>query len=568
VLERNRIPWAIAVIAALCVIVAHTAAVWDSSSPVYWEDEIGYLSNSLVLAGGTPPDLGGKSYYIGWSLVLTPIWWFTTDPAVVYRVASALSALAGILLVVPLTLIARRLGVRLPWAIVLASIVAVSPSRVVMSNFALSENFLTLVIAFTALAAFRFQAHQTLARAATLGALSSLVFITHARASAVLIATLLWLLFRIRQTPAASSIGLAVAIVPSVLGFLLYRHVGELMYTSGSVRESNAIDRLINVDVPSLLAAASGQSWYSAVSWFGIAVIGLVVLTVRVVAEVRTRRFSIGFWGIAVVVGSVFISAGFIAKSIATHADRIDIFSYGRYLDPIVAVIALIGLVAVWRGASRRFAIAAAGLLCVLSVVQLAVLAPLVTTDAGRWWTPISNAGLLQYPWPGVSSATQPPFALATLGALLVLTVIIVVRRSRALVAIGLVVIMGASSAAAEVRTIRPFFDHTYSSFTLRYVLDDYKDQPISFDLDGFDGSPTVSRNAYQFWLAGERVPLFHSEIDAAPTQLVISRKNWDRAVSLGALRIAVDAPDLDNALWVLPGALQDQLLDAGVISK
>ena len=121
---------------------------------------------------------------------------------------------------------------------------------------------------------------------------------------------------------------------------------------------------------------------------------------------------------------------------------------------------------------------------------------------------------------------------------------------------------------------MRPSFNAWYQSFTLRHdiaaVLRDHPEASLSFDRIGLSdtlgGVDTVSRNAYQFWLAPREVPVFDSESAQPRTDLVISRKEWKDAPELGARLVAEDTGMFDNALWVLPGQLQDELEAEGLL--
>lgn len=570
-IRRHPLPWLIAAVGVLVVVALNVYAARHAIFPIYWDDEAGYLSNAFVLSGGSAPDLGGQSYYLGWSLVLTPIWWITHDPGTAYRIAIGITVATGVALVAPLALIAHRLGVRAPTAVLLGAVVAAAPARVLMSNYVLAENFLTLAVAFTVWAALRFQARPTIGRAALFGALSALVFLTHARATPILVATVLWLLLGLRRRVVVSLVGIAAAIIPSAVGFLVYRSISAEMYPGAADREGVGISRLVHPDPAAVLMSLSGQAWYAGVAWLGLPVLGLIVLAPFIVRELRRRRLSLGAWLAVCLIGVVVISVTFIADPIARGVPRIDLLSYGRYLDPFTVPLALFGLVVLVRFATRRRVLISIGIVAVLGAIQVWVLQPTLTNEPGRWWAPVTNAGLLQYPWPNVTTATHPPFLIATVAAVIVLVVVLLFIRFPRLVAVGLISAFAVSSIVAEVRTIHPFFDHFYASdFTIRNVVQEYRGDGISFDLSGLGNqhavgeADTVSRNAWQYWLIGTDVPVFRSA-DADPTTaLVISRRDWPRAASLGARLVKADTGDLDNALWVMPGALQRSLTPRG----
>jgi len=57
---------------------------------------------------------------------------------------------------------------------------------------------------------------------------------------------------------------------------------------------------------------------------------------------------------------------------------------------------------------------------------------------------------------------------------------------------------------------------------------------------------------------------VFDSVTSRPETTLVISRKDWDLADVWGARKIADDTGLFSNALWVMPGPLQEALASAG----
>ena len=61
--------------------------------PLANPDETAYLIAARVLAGGTGADLSFSTLYqVGYPLVITPVYWFTSDPATVYHAVVAVNA--------------------------------------------------------------------------------------------------------------------------------------------------------------------------------------------------------------------------------------------------------------------------------------------------------------------------------------------------------------------------------------------------------------------------------------------------------------------------------------------
>jgi len=576
---RTALAFLPAIVAVVVVAVAHVYVAWGSTAPVFYTDEVGYIANAQLMAGiGEPRDFSASSYYIGWSVLLVPLWWITQDPQQVYIGAVGLSVLCGIAIIAPLTWIARWFGVATPWAVVAASAVAVAPARIVMSNFGLAENFIALLIACAVVAAIRFSEKQSMGRAAILAAVASYLFLTHARTAPVLIATALWIVFATWRRWKTLLVAAAVAALIAVPGFLIYRSLVPLMYEPGVDREERGFTRLLELDPFAALTATIGQLWYALAAWYGFAILALIVIVVRTVAEIRARKPGLATWASLVFLGILAVSVVWIAAAIDRGDPRLDIYAYGRYLDSALAVLALVGIAIAVTRMSRRLSLTWGAVSVALVALFFVVVYPQVPT-AGAWWGPNSVPGIIQWDWPNVTAAARPPWVAASIASLVIVGIvasIVLVKISARAVTIAItgsaLVVFLISGIAAEVKTIRPNFDPWYTSFTLRddvtARLAEYPDASLSFDRVGLSdtlgGVDTVSRNAYQFWLSPRAVPVFTSAEGDPSSDFVISRKDWPRAAELGARLVAEDTGMFNNALWVMPGDLQDEMAAAG----
>ena len=138
---------------------ARRRACWSSSSCTRSSpgsedlvpfDEVVLLQYSKYLSGAgavTPPR--GAGYFPAWSVVMAPIWWFTENPAVAYRVAIGLGVVVAVATIWPLARAVTRLGLTVPQATVVASLVMALPARTVQSGYVTSEKLLFLALACT-----------------------------------------------------------------------------------------------------------------------------------------------------------------------------------------------------------------------------------------------------------------------------------------------------------------------------------------------------------------------------------------------------------------------------------
>lgn len=562
---RANAGWIAAGLAVVALIVAHAFAAFGASLPMYWEDEAGYLGNAQVMAGvGEIPELRGRPYYLGWSLLLVPLWWIFQDGQLVYQGAVVLSALCGIALAWPLALIARRFALSWPWSITAGAVIAVSPARSLLSGFGLPENLLTLLIAFVALFAMRFHAEKSLKNALGLAVLVGAAFATHGRVIPVVIATGLWLVWSLRRHFVAAVSALVAMAIIGAGSFLLYRHVTGLIYADGGARESVGVGRILSADPLATLMSGTGQIWYLVIAWVGLTIPGFIVLGRQLGREWKLRNPGVALWAVLGLVGTSIISFTNIASAIARGSSRIDVLSYGRYLEPLVVPIALIGLVLVAKGLSRRVALWTLAVTVLVSALWFAIVWPNIQTEGTQWWAPINVTGLLHFGFHAHHLYSWAPWLPASAAVIAAVIVLVILRKRPAILAAILVVYFLVAGAFSETRVVQPFFGPWQSSFTLRDVIREdplLNGEPVSFDMHGLaEAGDIASKNAYQILLAPTPVPIYDSEDGLPTTDLVISQRDWEFADEFGARAIAVDQGVFDSVLWVMPGELQDEL--------
>ena len=562
---RTNPAWLAAGAVAVLVVVSHVFAAYGASLPLYWEDEAGYLGNAQVIAGiGEIPELRGRPYYIGWSLLLVPFWWIFQDGQSVYIASVVLSALCGIAIAVPLSLIARRLGLAWPWAVIAGAAIAASPARTVLSSFGLPENLLALLVAFSALWAMRFHESKSIGNAVGLAAFVAASFATHGRVVPLLVATGLWFIWTLRRHFAASAIALVVMGALAGGSFLAYRAVTSLLYLTDGARESVGISRILGAELFPTLMSSVGQIWYIVIAWVGLTIPGFIFLGRRFGSELAKRHPGVATWAMLAIIGTSIISFTNISEAIDRGSSRIDILSYGRYLDPVVLPVALVGLVMVIRVLSRRVAIAMLAGTIGVGLLWFAVVWPNITTEGTQWWAPINVTALLQFGFHAHHLYPLAPWLPASVVVAVAVGLVVLLRKRPAILVAALVLYFAVSTVFIVTRVIRPFFEPWRTSFTLVQVIDGdplLDDQPVSFDLYGLkEAGDIASKNAYQILLAPTAVPIYDSAEGLPTTDLVISQRDWEFADEFGARAVAVDQGIFDSTLWVMPGALQDKL--------
>ena len=108
--------------------------------PLANPDETAYLIAARVLAGGPGADLSGSTLYPGgYPLLITPVYWFTSNPSTVYHAVLAINAAISAA-IMPLGYLAcRRLGLDRPAAYGAATVAALVPAGFFYSQYAMTD---------------------------------------------------------------------------------------------------------------------------------------------------------------------------------------------------------------------------------------------------------------------------------------------------------------------------------------------------------------------------------------------------------------------------------------------
>jgi hypothetical protein len=553
----------------VALVFVHLWVALHALAPVYWEDEAGYLLNAQTIAGfGETVDLQGMSYYPGWSLFLVPLWWILQDPDVVYRAATVLSAVFAILTVAPLALIGRKFELTWAQSFIAASVVLLGPGRALMSGFALAENCLTFFFALTVLLALNYAKYPNWRVAALFGTLAAFTFIVHGRAVPVVIAAVLWFVWQLMHKRWHALAGLSAVVIVVFAGLTLYRWLGQLIYpTTG--READGIEKVFTSAPWATALAGAGQLWFHFAASAGLAAIGLVVIFVFAYRELRSRQPLALTWLALVFLGLMAISFTYISDGVLVLKPRLDIYVYGRYLDPFVSVLTMAGAIALFRIRSRKFvALVGGSTLALMAVYVLVARAVIPGLENGGWWAPLNVLGLMQWNWPGRGGTSAIPYLWPSLVTALSFGLMYILRKNVMVIMVIFAVYFSGSSVVASAYGMRPFVTSYYSAFSLKDVVREFSaNHTLSFDTLGLSEQvpvgDTVSRNAYQYWLVPYSPSVFSSDSEEVSTELVISRPDWVHASDLGARLIAIDSV-FENALWVMPGQLQTSLEDSG----
>lgn len=538
-------------------------------------DENGVLQMSRLLAGQDVTPMISSGYYPGWSLLISPIWWFTDDPALGYRVAVTVGILVALATIWPLAVLGRQLGLTTAQGVSVGTIVMCLPARSVHADYALSEPLLMFCVAWLAVAVFAWWR-----RPSALGVVAVVVagvaaYLTHARAVAIMLTLLVWLLLLLASRPRHAVAGLVTLGAGYVLVQSLVSVITEPTLV-GSFGKEELMSAAISSTTPALLAKVSAtQTFAQLVASFGLVAVGVVVIVRRAVPELTSRRAGpyvllLGLTASAFLMSFLWWSG---PRFLISDNPRFDVWVYTRYIDPVAALVLTVALAAFVTGIRRSTLAVAAGVTVLIGVLTVFLVAPDVPTWGGRRG-PGNAAGILHWarffhsnePFeaPLVPSLTnQNQFWLLALLTLVgSFAMLFAVRRHVVVFAAGALALAVLAGLAADPSQFRDPPRALLAGVEEVEELADDTDLTIAFDRDcpSRGVSEALTLNWIAYWFAPRTVDVVNGDPDAP---LVVTCDEWPEATQNGA-RPLKDAINYGHRLWIMPGALQDRLAGAG----
>ncbi|MGB0113525.1 MAG: glycosyltransferase family 39 protein, partial [Ilumatobacteraceae bacterium] len=283
-LGGNRRDRVLAAVTSAAVVFA--ARLWVSRGHeqfAVWPDEPAQLAIARFVGGGTRWNMHNHSVWRPlFGTLLSPIHWFTDDPATVLQAAFVLNAVLGALAAVLMVVLVRRLtSMSAWWSAVGATLVSLSPAVLLTSNFVFSESLVLPAYLATLVAVLRFHDAPSLRRAALAGVLAGVAFGAHSRMLPLAVAVVgmvVFALVRRRLTWYEAAAGVAVTIV-SILSMVLYTSwlVDQLWNVPS---DTNSVGEVMDQasNGPALIVSLVGQTWSLLVASVGVIAYGAVAL--------------------------------------------------------------------------------------------------------------------------------------------------------------------------------------------------------------------------------------------------------------------------------------------------
>ena len=538
---------------AVTVAVGMMAAVgWGSSAPLFRADEIGNLGNAQLFANpGTTWLLAGKAYMPGMGILLTPVWLITDDPATAYRIAIAMCAVMGLLVILPLRRIAKHFGAAPVTATILAALVVVAPSRVLGSNYVWAENLLVLLVSTTVVLLLECGPSTRFSGGVLLGAAAGATFLAHGRALPFAVGALLVAVWLLRSQPRVAASAAVTGAATLAASYVLFGYVADALYI-GDDRVASTLDDIRRATPETYFASLGGQAWYQVAAWAGLTALGAIVLGG---AAQRKGWRSAPAGVFALLAGMSLLVPLVIANPVVE--DRGHVYFYGRYLDAFLVPLAVIGLAGIVRGVRWRSWITSLGVGTAGGLVFVLASAPKI--GEGFMITPAHVPGVA-YLVRVVPTDTQWPgsWALVVILSLVPAVVLAVTSRwPRVSLTLFAVWAVGVSLYSDEAKFDR--FDQLYRSPPFQVDVLAAVDPAITLFGDVTSAQVQNNGNEFTFWSHPRAFVYMDTRKDTSDVVLFIADLSAPFVAQSGASPF-VGSIVGDSATWVVPGTLHDQL--------
>ena len=352
--------WTLGFVVALSTITAIVLAVsiFFIHGPSTRPDELSYLLNGRVLTGHNETPLPGVRafYQAGYSMVTAVGALFGASIEVQFRVSLFINMFFVLLTGLALyALMTRHFAISARWAALVAASISVAPSIAAYSLFAYAESLSRLLIAVVVLLVFEISASATMSKMIATGAVAAFLPVLHGRFVLLLPLTVLAMigvaLFTQPRRYQPLVAGLSTCVVVYLTFDQLNMHLRNELYVASVGKEDRILERMTTLsEWPSILRSAAGQMWYLVSTSFGLAFVGLAVLTLAAWQHLSKRSWREAIPAIYVIgiVGAVALTSS-VQLAYVTRADHL---IYGRYVEamsPVLVAIACAALLASFR---------------------------------------------------------------------------------------------------------------------------------------------------------------------------------------------------------------------------
>ncbi len=554
----------------LALVCFHVVMSLFMKGPLILADEMGYLGNARYLLGkGVMPNMVGADFFhAGYSILISPAFWLSSDPKRVYSFVLIINSIMISSLFLFLyywlrhvLLLDHKISV---WASLVTSFY---PPFLLQSNIAWAENALIPLFILPAIFLHFMVKRRSLTIGILFGFSVSFLYTVHPRPLLLLLISAFYLIYLVRLGYLPFMIG-AISLITLLSNYLvtvsLHGYLRSLGWAAGGTPSINRmLAQLLNIQgLLKTVVLMATQLWYLTVSTYGLAIVGFFVLALRIwqhrsvlKKKEASPEATHAFLFYLLACGGMFLTSVLFMSSLKLNGDRL---IYGRYNDCFVAAGVGTALGVILQNKFHKKYERTLGLILILISVGLS----LVTWGLGVPWVTIPNMtgfnvlglfpvlGAIQYELQLSFSAGIFICGLYALGVILILMLTLKLKRR-----VGVILLCGSLFLIfAVVQHIYLFLPGAkrVDSLVIPKVLNAISNvKTVSYDRAS---KRYVQFYQYQYFLPSTRFLLFDSSKNEIPgSDLFLSSRFSQEAQNVKARLVALEKEG-DLALWEKKG--------------
>lgn len=378
-------------------IIIFIFRIWyirESNVPAIRNDEYGYWSHAALFTGHDWSDVLSRHmnwYSYGYSLILTPLFWFSHNLHVMYKTAIVLNGIFGVITYYLCIQCAKILFPKTAsWLLLTISfMVCMYSSYITQGPIAWSETFLYLLVWLLLYLFLRFEKHPTTGWALILSICMGACYITHNRTIGIVTAYVLTVMF-LRLTDAVNWKLFAALLLPLTVILFINTDIKTYlcMMEGFGLKPKNGMgaqkDHLLSLLTAegwkNLLRALCGQMWSLMTSTFGLLFWGLVHFASKIFHAFRNKKpgkhTTFYLFTLLSCIGTFLISSiSLIDPASITNLESdtdLTYFIYTRYDECIIGILLLCGFMELAaRRKNRKFLLLTCTCICLYTIASV-----------------------------------------------------------------------------------------------------------------------------------------------------------------------------------------------------
>lgn len=557
------------VVCYLVLVCLHIMMSLFMRGPLILADETGYLGSARFLAGaGIMPNMEGTAFYhAGYSILISPAFWLSSDPKRAYLLVLVINSfLISSLFLFLYCWLRNILYFDLTTSVLASLATSLYPPFLLHSNIAWAESAIIPLFILPTILFHLMVRNRSLLFGIFFGFSVSFLYTVHPRLLFLLPISAFYLIYLVRLGFLPFSTG-AVSLIVLLSNYLATLRFHAFLKALGwggrgtpSVTEMFSLSLHIH-GLTKIIVVMAGQLWYIAASTYGLAIVGFLVAALRIwqhrsaLKEKESSSAAIhALLFYLVICGGVFLTSVFFMSNLKLNGDRL---IYGRYNDCFIAAGVGAALGFILENKFNKKYENALGLILIIVLVGLSLITwglgvnlvtqPTITGFNVLGLFPV--LGAIVYELKLSLSAGILGCSLYALVVILILMLTFKVKRR-----VGLMVLCSLFLMFTVVQHVYLFLPgaQRVESLVLSRVINAISDvKAVSYDRAY---KRSVELYQYQYFLPHTRFLFFDSSKNELPeSDLFISSRFSKEAQKIGGGVVALEKEG-DLALWVKKG--------------